>query len=123
MLGSSIIGADGSGMSDISRDFYTGVDPTPKFPLISDAELLDLVQKQTFKYFWDFGHPVSGLARERNSSGDIVTSGGSGFGVMSIIVGIERGFITRTEGVARWKKIVSFLKNSRSDITAPGRTG
>jgi hypothetical protein len=111
-LAASIGGTDGFAMTDFSRVFYTALDPTPKFPLISDEALMDLVQQQTFKYFWDFGHPVSGLSRERNASGDIVTSGGSGFGVMSIIVGIERGFITRSEGVARWKKIVSFLKNT-----------
>lgn len=90
---------------------HTGVDNTDKFPRISDEELLTLVQKQTFKYFWDFGHPVSGLARERNTSGNLVTSGGSGFGIMSIIVAVERGFITKEEGFARVRKIVSFLKN------------
>ncbi|MBL7827458.1 MAG: beta-glucosidase [Saprospiraceae bacterium] len=99
-------------MLEFSQPFYTEIDPTPKFPVVSDEELLNLVQKQTFKYFWDFGHPVSGMARERNSSGDLVTSGGTGFGLMSIIVGIERGFITRDEGVQRVKKIVSFLKNN-----------
>ena len=74
-----------------------------------DDELLTLVQQQTFKYFWDFGHPVSGLARERNTSGETVTSGGSGFGLMSIIVGMERGFITRNEGIERLQTIVDFL--------------
>ncbi|HNP53260.1 MAG TPA: glucoamylase family protein, partial [Ferruginibacter sp.] len=63
-------------------------------------------------YFWDFGHPVSGLARERNSSGETVTSGGSGFGIMTIPVGISRGFITRAQGLARMQTIVSFLKNT-----------
>jgi hypothetical protein len=111
-LGSSIAGNDGYAMGDFSKSFYTALDVAPKFPVISDAALLDQVQRQTFRYFWDFGHPVSGLARERNTSGDIVTSGGSGFGVMSIIVGVERGFITRSEGVARWKKTVGFLKNT-----------
>lgn len=90
----------------------TGLDLADKFPLISDEELLTLVQRQTFKYFWDFGHPVSGLARERNTSGDIVTSGGSGFGVMAIIAGINRQFISREEGLARMQKIVAFLKNN-----------
>ncbi|WP_460471057.1 glucoamylase family protein [Emticicia fontis] len=89
----------------------TQVDTTDKFPRISDEELLTLVQKQTFKYFWDFGHPVSGLARERNTSGDVVTSGGSGFGIMTIPVAIERGFITRKEGLDRMLKITDFLKN------------
>jgi hypothetical protein len=95
-----------------SLKFMTPIDSSDKFPVISDNELLTLVQRQTFKYFWDFGHPVSGLARERNSSGETVTSGGSGFGIMAMIVGIERGFITRAEGLARLQKIVGFLKNN-----------
>ncbi len=77
---------------------------------LSDDELLDMVQRYTFRYFWDFAHPVSGMARERNTSGDIVTTGGSGFGVMAILVGIERGFITREQGLNRLLQIVSFLQ-------------
>lgn len=92
--------------------FITAIDPADKFPRISDNELLDLVQRQTFKYFWDFAHPVSGLARERNTSGDLVTSGGSGFGIMAIVTGIHRQFISRAEGRARMQKIVGFLKNN-----------
>lgn len=111
-LGSSIQGTNGFVMSDFTKSFYTALDSTPKFPIVTDEQLLDQVEAQTFKYFWDFGHPVSGLARERNTSGDIVTIGGSGFGAMSIIVGIERGFITRAAGVDRWKKMVGFLSNN-----------
>jgi len=75
-----------------------------------DAELMDMVQKYTFRYFWDEGHPVSGMARERNNSEDIVTTGGSGFGIMGILVGIENGYITRSEGANRIIKIISFLQ-------------
>lgn len=75
-----------------------------------DDEFLDMVQKQTLKYFWEFGHPVSGLARERNSSGDIVTMGGSGFGIMALLVGVERGWLTREEVISRMIRIVSFLQ-------------
>lgn len=102
-------GTDGGNFAGISRTFFTAVDDTPKFPVISDDELLTLVQQQTFRYFWDFAHEQSGMARERNTSGNIVTVGGSGFGVMAIIVGIERGFISRQQGVERWSKIVDFL--------------
>ncbi len=90
----------------------TSIDSTRKFPVITDDSLLTLVQKQTFKYFWDFAHPVSGLARERNTSGETITSGGSGFGVMAIVAGINRGFITRAQGLARMQTIVGFLKNT-----------
>lgn len=105
-------GVGGERFSGWSRVFYTGADSEPKFPLISDDELLTLVQRQTFGYFWDFAHPASGMARERNTSGDLVTSGGSGFGIMALIVGIERNFISRNQGVERMEKIVGFLEST-----------
>jgi hypothetical protein len=105
--------ASGKNLSGrIDLNFRTQYDPLDKFPQISDSALVQLVQQQTFKYFWDFAHPVSGLARERNTSGETVTSGGSGFGIMSIITGINRGFITRAQGLTRLQTIVSFLKNT-----------
>lgn len=100
--------------SVVNVQLTTAVDTTNKFPVISDNALLDLVQKQTFKYFWDFGHPTSGLARERNTSGDIVTTGGSGFGIMAIVAAINRQFITRADGLARMQKIVGFLKTAQT---------
>ncbi|HMK02766.1 MAG TPA: glucoamylase family protein, partial [Ferruginibacter sp.] len=104
--------AGGSLLSGIDVSFLTQIDSSAKFPLLTDNALLDKVQQQTFKYFWDFAHPVSGLARERNTSGETVTSGGSGFGIMAIPVGISRNFITRAEGLSRMQKIVGFLKNT-----------
>jgi hypothetical protein len=80
--------------------------------VMSDEELLDMTQEATFRYFWDNADPNSGLARERNTSGTTVTTGGSGFGVMAILVGIERGFITREQGVQRMLKILNFLQNA-----------
>ncbi len=81
---------------------------------LSDSALLDEVQKQTFKYFWDFAHPVSGMARERsNTDGgyghETVTTGGTGFGIMSVIVAVERGWITRDTAAKFMRKMVNFL--------------
>ena len=104
--------AGGSLSAGAETSFLTAIDSSRKFPAITDDALLTLVQQQTFKYFWDFGHPVSGLARERNTSGDIVTSGGSGFGIMAIVTGISRNFITRAQGLTRMQTMVSFLKNT-----------
>lgn len=87
--------------------------PDMRKEVLTDDELLTKVQRQTFRYFWDFAHPVSGLARERTDTThinhEVVTIGGSGFGVMAIIVGVERGFITRQQGVERLLKMVKFL--------------
>lgn len=96
--------------------FSTSFDTTDKFERITDEELLTLVQKQTFKYFWDFGHPVSGMARERNTSGDLVTTGGTGFGIMAVITAIHRNFISREEGLQRISTITDFLVNKVEKI-------
>ena len=98
--------------SPVNILFVTSIDSTNKFPVISDDALLTLVQQQTFNYFWSGGHPVSGMARERNNSGDLVTSGGTGFGIMAIPVAISRSFISRSEGLQRTTQIVDFLKNN-----------
>ncbi|HMO62466.1 MAG TPA: glucoamylase family protein [Ferruginibacter sp.] len=87
---------------------------------LSDSALLDIVQQQTIKYFTEGAEPVSGMARERFHADDnypqndkhIITSGGSGFGVMCLLVAMERKFITREEGVRRLEKIVQFLETA-----------
>ncbi len=90
----------------------TQIDPAPKFPTITDDELLTKTQQKTFQYFYDFAHPASGMARERNTSGNTVTTGGTGFGIMALVVGMERNFITRQQGVQQINKIVTFLQKA-----------
>lgn len=85
-----------------------------------DLALLDTLQKQTFEYFWSAAEENSGLARERIhmdniyplNDQDIVTTGGSGFGVMAILVGIKRGFISQEQAVERYEKILDFLETA-----------
>lgn len=86
---------------------------------LSDSELLDLVQKQTIKYFWDFAHPVSGMARERSNTSfdygnEVVTTGGTGFGVMALIVGVQRQWIPRDSVANRILKMLKFLYKADS---------
>lgn len=87
---------------------------------LTDEALLDSVQRRTFDYFWGGAEPNSGLARERfhvdgnypENDKHIITSGGSGFGIMAIIAGIERGYITKQQGFERMTKIVDFLEKA-----------
>ncbi|MEO8253517.1 MAG: glucoamylase family protein [Flavobacterium sp.] len=82
---------------------------------ITDEQLLDQVQKDAIKYFWDYAETNSKLARERyltddpNFEANKVTTGGSGFGLMSLIVGVERGFIPRKEAISRMTTAMDFL--------------
>lgn len=80
---------------------------------MTDGELLDMVQEAQFRYYWDGAEPASGLARENiPGRGDMIAAGASGFGIMATIVGIDRGFVTRAEGVERFLKITSFLERA-----------
>lgn len=86
----------------------------------ADEQIFTDVQRTTFQYFWDGAEPNSGLARERlhldgvypQNDQNVVTSGGSGFGVMAILVGVERGFISRQQAVERYEKILNFLETA-----------
>ncbi len=98
--------------TNFQGNFITKIDSTDKFPILTDNQLLDTIQRRTFRYFWEFGHPISGMARERNTSGDLVTTGGTGFGVMAIISAVNRNFITRAEGRDRILKITNFLTSN-----------
>lgn len=81
---------------------------------------MDTVERRTFDYFWSGAEPNSGLARERihmdglypENDETVVTTGGSGFGILALIAGIERGYITREQGVERFERIVSFLERA-----------
>src|SRR5580698_11023730 len=101
---------------------------------IPDSVLLDIVQRQTFRYFWNFGHPVSGLARERDNTvkaeyywdyineadnepnlskstfgPEACAIGGTGMGILSTIVAVNRGWIGKDTALKRLIKIVDFL--------------
>lgn len=112
IVSDNLLSSDGGKLvNPVTINLTTAIDSSDKFPRITDDSLLILVQKQTFKYFWDFGHPASGMARERNTSGDVVTTGGTGFGIMAIIAAANRGFISRADALLHITTIANFYKN------------
>ncbi|KMQ64692.1 periplasmic beta-glucosidase [Chryseobacterium angstadtii] len=84
---------------------------------ITDEQLMDRVQKDALKYFWDYAEPKSMLGRERyhedniypDNDKHVITTGGSGFGLATLLVGVERGFIPRKEAVKRLTHMMDFL--------------
>ena len=96
------------------------VSAAPAADTLTDSELLDSVERRTFLYFWEAAEATSGMARERYhmdhnypaGGPEIVTSGGSGFGIMALIAGIDRGYVTPQAGRERIERIVSFLERA-----------
>jgi hypothetical protein len=80
---------------------------------LTRTALFDLVQEKTFRWFWERADEASGMAPDRTTSpAGLVTIGGTGFGLMAILVGIERGYITRADGMARIEKIIGALERA-----------
>jgi hypothetical protein len=86
-----------------------------KTKAMSDDELMTMVQEASFRYYWEGAERNSGLAKE-NILGrqNMIASGASGFGIMALIVGTERGFITRKQAVERFTRIVDFLEKTET---------
>ncbi len=80
---------------------------------MTDEELLDMVQLSNFRYYWEGCEPNSGLALE-NIPGrtTMIATGASGFGIMAMIAGVHRNFISREAAVERFLKITRFLKTA-----------
>jgi hypothetical protein len=80
---------------------------------LSDEELLDMVQEAHFRYYWEGAEENSGLALENiHGRRQMIASGASGFGIMALLVGAERKFITRQQLVERFEKITLFLEKA-----------
>lgn len=100
----SIVGGNESEPSNVVSALYNGM---------TDEELLTTVQEATFGYFWDYAHPVSGMARDGLTHwSEIVATGGTGMGLMAIVVGVEREFVTRSDAADRVLQILTFLEES-----------
>lgn len=79
----------------------------------NDDELLTMVQEACFRYYWDHAHPDAGLALECVPGDEhLVALGASGFGLLALIVAVERGFVTRHAGIERLHKVLTFLENA-----------
>ena len=105
--------------SSDSSSSGTPLNTTPENPVVyTDTELLDKVQPDALKYFWEYAETNSKLARARyhtdnpSFESNIVTTGGSGFGLMTIVAGVNRGFINRAEAVNRLTTALNFLENA-----------
>ena len=80
---------------------------------MTDDELLTMVQEASFRYYWEAAEPNSGLAKENiHGRHNMIATGASGFGIMALIVGTEKKFITRKESVERFVKIINFLEKA-----------
>ena len=97
---------------DYRESPFSGLAKASTRPM-NDEALLSMLQEECFRYYWESAGPHSGMTRENIPGNDrIIATGASGFGIMAMVVGVNRGFITRQDGIQRLTKIVSFLERA-----------
>ncbi|RKS55856.1 hypothetical protein BC962_0828 [Gillisia mitskevichiae] len=120
LLSATIIFSISCKNTETDKDESDLIAKNEQFEKLEGEALLDAVESQTLKYFWDYAEPNSGMARERyhpdgnypQNDKNIVTTGGTGFGLMALIAGIDRNYIPREEAVNRLDKIADFLASA-----------
>ena len=112
---SLLINCSESSEWDVNDSMVSTPQPTIQY---TDTQLIEMVQKDALKYFWDYAESNSKLARERyhtdnpGQDAQVVSAGGSGFGLMTILVGVKNGYVTKAEAVSRLTTALNFLQNA-----------
>jgi hypothetical protein len=89
-------------------------------PFASDDEFLDYVQATSFDYFWHGANPANGLVPDRSATGSACSIAAVGFGLTAIGIGVDHGWITRSQAVAR---VTTTLNTFLNGPQGPGGTG
>lgn len=87
------------------------------------AALLDTVQHASFLYFWNEANPANGLIRDRSQSWSPCSIASLGFGLSSICVGIDHGWVTREAGRDRVRTALQTLWTTPQGSGASGFIG
>ncbi|MFZ0826546.1 MAG: glucoamylase family protein [Verrucomicrobiia bacterium] len=92
-------------------------------PFASDDAFLDYVQQANFDYFWYAANPANGLVPDRTATGSACSIAAEGFGLTAIGIGIDHGWISRTQGAARVLTTLNTFLNGPQGAGASGTIG
>jgi hypothetical protein len=83
---------------------------------------LDALQRHSFEYFLRETNPKNGLVADKSQPGSPASIAAVGFALAAYPVGVERGWMTRTDALARTLAILRFFWASPQGTT-PDATG
>jgi hypothetical protein len=89
-------------------------------PFANDDEFLEYVQETSFDYFWYGANPANGLVPDRSATGSACSIAAVGFGLTAIGIGVDHGWVSRTQAVAR---VLTTLNTFLNGPQGPGNSG
>ncbi|WP_420456681.1 glucoamylase family protein [Rubrivirga sp.] len=84
---------------------------------------IDETARRAFDYFWEEANPANGLVKDRSTPGSASSIAAVGFGLSAITVAIDRGWITREQGVARTLATLDFFATCPQGEASSGTCG
>jgi len=84
---------------------------------------LDYLQQANFDYFWYAANPANGLVPDRSTAGSACSIAAVGFGLTAIGIGIDHGWISRTQGVTRVMATLNTFLNGPQGSGSSGVIG
>ena len=87
-----------------------------------DEARLDALQRHSFEYFLRETNPSNGLVADKSQPGSPASIAAVGFALAAYPVGVERGWMTRADALARTLALLRFFSTSRHG-TSPDATG
>src|SRR5690606_13124195 len=81
------------------------------------------IERRTFQFFWDTTSEANGLTPDRFPSRPFASIASVGFSLTAYPIGIENGWVSRTQAVDRTLTTLQFLDGARMGPQATGRSG
>ncbi|UZW63101.1 glucoamylase family protein [Lysobacter enzymogenes] len=79
------------------------------------------IEKRTFQFFWDTSNERNGLTPDRYPSRPFASIASVGFALTAYPIGIERGWVSRTQAVDRTLTTLKFLRDLPAGPQASGK--
>jgi hypothetical protein len=88
-----------------------------------DSTFLRMVQRKAFDFFWIEANPSNGLIRDRSQSGSPSSIASVGFGLSSICVASDYGWVSRAAAADRVRTTLRTFWNGPQGYAAQGMIG
>ena len=81
------------------------------------------IERRTFQFFWDTTNEKNGLTPDRFPSRPFASIASVGFALTAYPIGIENGWVSRTQAVDRTLATLRFFRNAKMGPQSEGRSG
>ncbi len=92
-------------------------------PTARELAFLDTLERRTFNFFWERSDPATGLTPDRWPTPSFSSIAAVGHALTAYPIGVERGFISRTEAAERTRATLAWFWQAPQGPDPAGKSG